>query len=89
MPLLHESSEDKKFDTRMVERNVTRGVVPAADVDKFLKNLPDDAEGAEWVNLDVIAASDDIRRVPTNGSPEAEAILMDLANDHEEARGAH
>jgi hypothetical protein len=80
MPLLHEASEAKKFDTRMVERNITRGVVPAADADKIVKGLPDDAANAEWVNLDVIGASDEIRRVPANGTPEASEILASLGD---------
>jgi hypothetical protein len=78
MPLLHESSDAKKFDTRMVERNITRGIVAAADADKITKGLADDSANAEWVNLDVISATEEMRRVPANGSPEATEILSSL-----------
>jgi hypothetical protein len=55
MALLNDSSDSKKFDTRMVERNVTRGVVTSEMVDDHVKNLPDDAENAEWVNIESLA----------------------------------
>ena len=46
MPLLHDSVGDKKFDVRMVERNVQRGRVASEEVEKHLKSLPDDAANA-------------------------------------------
>jgi hypothetical protein len=52
MALLHEAVEKKKMDTRMVERNVNRGVISQADVDAAVKALPDDAENATWVAID-------------------------------------
>lgn len=54
MSLLHESVESKKFDVRVVERNVARGVISAADLDQVLKELPDDAENADWVSIEAI-----------------------------------
>jgi len=55
MTLLHEAVEAKKFDVRVIERNVARGVVSAADTDKVSKGLPDDAEAGEWVSIESIA----------------------------------
>ncbi len=55
MTLLHEAVEAKKFDTRMVERNIARGVMSADDQDKNLKKLPDDAENAEYISIDSLA----------------------------------
>ncbi len=52
MTLLHEAVEQKKFDVRMIERNVNRGVVSATDAQKNAAALPDDAEFAEYVSLD-------------------------------------
>ncbi len=46
MPLLHDSVNEKKFDVRMVERNVLRGQVSQDEVEKVLKNLPDDSAHA-------------------------------------------
>ena len=52
MTLLNEAVEAKKFDTRMIERNIARGVIAAQDADQVSKNLPDDGEGADWVSID-------------------------------------
>jgi hypothetical protein len=54
MALLHEAVEKKKMDTRMVERNVNRGVISQADVDQAVKALPDDSENALWVAIDTL-----------------------------------
>jgi hypothetical protein len=51
MPLLHDSVDSKKLDTRMVERNLSRGVIAPKEVEDALKKLPDDAENAEYVEI--------------------------------------
>ena len=56
MTLLHEAVDAKKLDTRMVERNITRGVVSADEHDRAVKKLPDDAENAEYISLDTLIA---------------------------------
>lgn len=56
MALLHNSVNSKKFDTRMVERNVSRGVIAPQEVSEYVKSLPDDAENSDWVSLDELAA---------------------------------
>lgn len=56
MTLLHEAVDVKKLDVRMVERNVARGVISAEEVDKAVKKLPDDADNAEYVSLETLAA---------------------------------
>jgi hypothetical protein len=55
MTLLHEAVEAKKFDVRVIERNVARGVISAADAKKVADSLPDDAEAGEWVSIESIA----------------------------------
>ena len=55
MALLHEAVDLKKLDVRLVERNVARGVISAADVDKATAALPDDADNAEYVSIESIA----------------------------------
>lgn len=51
MPLLKNASREKEFDVRVREKNVLRGVVSQEQIDKYLKNLPDDSTNADWVNL--------------------------------------
>lgn len=58
MTLLHEATDSKKFDTRMVERNIARNVMSADDLEKQLKKLPDDGDNAEWVSLETIAGTE-------------------------------
>lgn len=50
----------------MVERNVTRGVISQNDVEKALKQLPDDSENAEYVSIESLA--DDGEMSDSNGS---------------------
>jgi hypothetical protein len=52
MKLLKEATEEKKFDIRVVEKNITRGLTRADEYQKFLKELPDEAANAEWVNVE-------------------------------------
>jgi hypothetical protein len=64
MTLLHEAVNAKKFDVRVVERNVQRGFIRAEDADKAAKDLPDDGDNAEWVNIETLAQDES----GTNGS---------------------
>ena len=55
MSLLHEAIQDKKFDTRVIEKNLVRNVITDKDVKAKIETLPDDAENATYINLDEIA----------------------------------
>jgi hypothetical protein len=55
MSLLHDSIVSKKFDVRMLEKNLTRNVVSDKEVKTHMDALPDDAENAEFISLDDIA----------------------------------
>ncbi len=59
MTLLHEAVAAKKLDVRVIERNIQRGFVRAEDADKNVRDLPDDAENAEWVNVELLAKEDE------------------------------
>jgi hypothetical protein len=52
MSLLHEAIQDKKFDVRMLERNLVRNVVTDKEAKTFIDSLPDDAENAAYISLD-------------------------------------
>lgn len=56
MTLLSDATEDKKYDVRVIERNVQRGITKAEDHEKFQKELADDADNAEFVSLDALIA---------------------------------
>lgn len=56
MTLLSDATEAKKFDTRVIERNVQRGITKAEDFEKSQKDLPDDSDNAEFVSLDALIA---------------------------------
>jgi hypothetical protein len=58
MTLLNEAVNSKKLDTRMIERNVARGVITSKEVDAHLAQLPDDAERAEWVSDESFSDAD-------------------------------
>lgn len=59
MTLLDEAVEAKKFDVRVVERNIDRGQVGQSEYSKLVKSLPDDGENAEWVNIETLAAQEE------------------------------
>lgn len=52
MTLLHEAVEQKKYDVRLVERNMARNSVTQAEVDQYVKGLPDDSQNALYVSVD-------------------------------------
>lgn len=55
MSLLHEAVEQKKYDSRVSQRNLERGILKTEDLEGFVKNLPDDAENAEYVSIESLA----------------------------------
>lgn len=56
MTLLFDATEAKRFDSRVIERNVQRGTTKSEDYEKFLKDLPDESENAEIVSIDALIA---------------------------------
>lgn len=55
MSLLHDSIIDKKFDVRMVDKNLVRGSVTHKEVKSQAEALPDDSENAVYISLDEVA----------------------------------
>lgn len=55
MALLHDSVERKRLDVRMVERNISRGVLSRDEFEKSMKKLPDDQENALWISIQSLA----------------------------------
>lgn len=56
MTLLNDAIQDKKFDVRMMDKNMSRGEVTADDVQKAVKSLPDDAANAEFISVETLMA---------------------------------
>lgn len=54
MALLQESLQEKKFDTRLIDRHLTRGVVAEKDYQAAIQSLPDDSEAADYVSIEVL-----------------------------------
>lgn len=52
MSLLHESIQEKKFDTRMLDKNLVRNVVADKDVKAHLEQLQDDSENATYISIE-------------------------------------
>jgi hypothetical protein len=67
MTLLSQAVEAKKFDTRLQERNLQRGLLRPDDLNAQVVQLADDSEFAEYVSLDAIAQGDGKKRIPANG----------------------
>lgn len=45
--------KDHLFDIRIIERNYKRGTITEKEYLKFIKNLPDEADKAEEVEMEV------------------------------------
>lgn len=52
MVLLSDAVQFKKFDTRLVERSVSRGNLSSQELDVSVEQLPDDSENAVWVSIE-------------------------------------
>lgn len=59
MTLLSKAIEEKKTDRRMVERFLSKGQISHDEVRSLEKALPDDAESADWTNIEELAAMAD------------------------------
>ena len=44
-------SDDRQYDLRVVERRLTKGQLDQKEYEAFLKNLPDEAAGAEYLDV--------------------------------------
>jgi hypothetical protein len=58
MTLLHDAIQEKKLDSRLVEKNLAKGHISPADYEKTLKALPDDSENADYTNLEELVDND-------------------------------
>lgn len=52
MSLLNESIQDKKFDVRMIDKNLFRNVIADKDLKTHLEKLQDDSENAQYVSIE-------------------------------------
>ena len=56
MTLLHDAVDAKKFDVRMIQRSIAcLDLSASSDVEKVQKQLPDDAENADYTSIDTLA----------------------------------
>jgi hypothetical protein len=55
MSLLIDGISEKKFDVRMLEKNLVRNVISDKEAKAAAEALPDDAENAIFINLDEVA----------------------------------
>lgn len=55
--LLKDGIDEKKFDVRMIEKNIFRNVITEKEVKQVVETLPDDSENAAFISLDDIANS--------------------------------
>lgn len=54
MTLLNEAVKEKKLDIRMIERNLSQGVVSKNELEQAALELADDAANADWISLDAL-----------------------------------
>jgi hypothetical protein len=68
MALLHDSVNSKKYDVRLVERNIARGLISAKEFEEAIKNLPDDSENAEYISIETLENDADLGSSNGSGS---------------------
>jgi hypothetical protein len=61
MTLLKDAIQEKKLDVRMIEKNLQKGVVSNDELNRSLSDLPDDADDAEYVSIESIAADPSLK----------------------------
>lgn len=44
---------NQKIDRRTVDRYMDKGIIKRGDYESYLKSLPDDANNATWVQMDL------------------------------------
>lgn len=59
MTLLFEASQEKRFDLRVVERNLRRGIVAPEEFKKSTDKVADDASNAEYTRIEDLAVQED------------------------------
>ena len=52
MSLLHDSIQEKKFDVRMLDKNLVRNVVTDKEVKAHLEQLQDDSANAHYASIE-------------------------------------
>lgn len=59
MTLLFEASQEKRFDLRVVERNLRRGIVAPEEFKKSTDKVADDTSNAEYTRIEDLAVQED------------------------------
>jgi len=57
MKLLNTALDEKKFDVRMIDRNLRRNFIQYEEVKKHFQALPDDEECADFTGLEASNSS--------------------------------
>ncbi len=70
MSLLKEATEEKRFDIRIIERNLTRNIISDDELHDVESNLPDDSANAEWVNPEELDDEDAVKNQMVHKQPE-------------------
>ena len=46
------NNEDSRFDKRVIDRNIARGIVSKAEYEEYLDNIPDLLDKCEYIFYD-------------------------------------
>jgi len=52
MELLHQAIKSKKWDIRLIEKNLSQGIISQNELENQLQSLPDASAYAEQLNID-------------------------------------
>jgi hypothetical protein len=55
---LHQALQEKRYDVRLMDRNLQSGAIQAQDLEKMRKELPDLSHNTENLNLDNASNAD-------------------------------
>ena len=61
MSLLKDAIQEKKLDIRMMEKNLSKGLITSDEVTRTENALEDDAENAEYISIESIAADPSLK----------------------------
>ena len=46
-------NDKKLYDTRILSKNLQKGLIKEADLKAHIKSLPDESANAQWIEMDI------------------------------------
>jgi len=65
-------TDDVIYDQRVIESRLREGALTRADLEKYLKSLPDRKKDADWITIEDLASRSYLRGIRSRGTDSGE-----------------